>query len=137
MSLCQSLDYSLVLVLFSVCFVFWSILSICIIHDPIMAFQIMHIHYCNGVKLKIYLDHKFQWSQESLKCKPVFELNWNCKTELRTLLWSLEFVIQTNLKHNTKHDSILFSLFVFLSTLLWHFRIYICVYVYICVKRGW
>ena len=27
------------------------------------------IHYYDGVVLKIYLDHKFQWPQEGLNCE--------------------------------------------------------------------
>ena len=56
--------------------------------------------------LKIYLNHKFQWPQESLNCGQViwpsgFGNYFVCKRfVVQTLLWSLEFVIQINIEHD-------------------------------------
>ena len=59
--------------------------------------------YCDGVVLEIYLDYKFQWPEEGLNSWPNGLGNYFvCKRfEVQTLLWSLEFVIQINLEHDT------------------------------------
>ena len=66
----------------------------------------------NSVMLEIYLDYKFQWPQEGLNCKSLASLApyglvglgnyFVCKRfAFQTLLWSLEFVIQTTSEHDT------------------------------------
>ena len=59
--------------------------------------------YCDGIVLEIYLDLKFQWPEEGLNSWPNGLGNYFvCKRfEVQTLLWSLEFVIQINLEHDT------------------------------------
>ena len=71
---------------------------------------------CDGVVLEIYVAHRFQWPQEGLNCESAKLLlgplghkatrplgnYFVCKRfAVRTLLWSLEFVIQINLEHDT------------------------------------
>ena len=73
---------------------------------------------CNGVAHEIYLHHKLQWPQDGLNWESLaYEIRPNglsnylvCKRfAVQTFLWSLEFVIQINLEHDT-----------IISISLWH-----------------
>ena len=73
---------------------------------------------CDGVVLKICLDHKFQWLHVTGRFElQISYIQWghsglgNCslckRFAVQSLLWLLEFVIQSNLECNTHRHNII------------------------------
>ena len=97
------------------CLYFLRYLSICVLQlfsNQVVMWSILKItlSFYSGKMLKIYLDHKFLWSQKGFICEgnqvtlqPSGLGNFFvCKKfEVQTFLWSLEFVFQVSLEHDT------------------------------------